>query len=110
MKVEMDTQIKQMLEEKIIEPSVSEYNSPIFLVPKKPLPGTKDKRFRLVVDFRQLNKKIMSDVFPLKRIDETLDELGRAKYFSVIDLHSVFGNPNAFFDAVKKQLSNLTTL
>lgn len=42
------------------------------------------------MDFRQLNKKILGDKFPLPRIDEILDRLGRAKYFTTLDLMSGF--------------------
>lgn len=77
-----------MLDSNIIEPSVSAYNSPILLVPKKSING--DKKWRLVVDFRQLNKKILADKFPLPRIDDILDQLGRAKYFTTLDLMSGF--------------------
>ena len=56
-KNEMDRQIEKMLEEGIIQDSVSSYNNPILLVPKKSTTG--DKTWRLVVDFRQLNKKNM---------------------------------------------------
>lgn len=87
-KIEMDAQIKTMLENKVIQNSVSPYNNPILLVPKKSTTG--DKTWRLVVDFRQLNKKICQDKFPLPRIDEILDQLGRAKYFSTLDLKSGF--------------------
>lgn len=77
-----------MLDNKIIEHSVSAYNSPILLVPKKS--SSDDKKWRLVVDFRQLNKKNLADRFPLPRIDTILDQLGRAKYFSTLDLMSGF--------------------
>lgn len=43
-----------------------------------------------MIDFRQLNKKIIADKFPLPRIDEILDNLGRAKYFTTLDLMSGF--------------------
>lgn len=69
---------------------MSEYNSPLLLVPKKNLPGSQEKKWRLVIDYRQLNKKLLSDKFPLPRIDDILDQLGRAKYFSCIDLMSGF--------------------
>jgi len=48
------------------------------------------KRWRLVIDYRQMNKKILSDKFPLPRIDDILDQLNRAKYFSCLDLMSGF--------------------
>lgn len=87
-KAEMGAQVQKMLDDKIIEPSTSPYNSPILLVPKKATDGT--KKWRLVVDFRQLNKKLMPDKFPLPRIDEILDQLGRAKFFTTLDLMSGF--------------------
>lgn len=85
---EIRQQIQAMLEEDIIEPSISSYNSPILLVPKKS--EDNNKKWRLVVDFRQLNKKILADKFPLPRINDILDQLGRAKYFSTLDLKSGF--------------------
>lgn len=87
-KEEIERQVQKMLDENIIEPSVSSYNSPILLVPKKS--ENSDKKWRLVIDFRQLNKKILPDKFPLPRIDSILDQLGRAKYFSTLDLMSGF--------------------
>ena len=89
-KPEINRQIQKMISDDIIEPSASEYNSPILLVPKKELPGSTDKRWRLVIDYRQLNKKLVADKYPLPRIDDILDELGRAKYFCNLDLISGF--------------------
>lgn len=65
-KKEVIIQVEKMLNDKIIQPSVSPYNSPLLLVPKKST--NEDKKWRLVVDFRQLNKKIVADKFPLPRI------------------------------------------
>ena len=42
------------------------------------------------MDYRQLNKKIVNDKFPLTRIEDVLDKLGRAKYFSTLDMTSSF--------------------
>jgi Reverse transcriptase (RNA-dependent DNA polymerase)/RNase H-like domain found in reverse transcriptase/Integrase zinc binding domain/Retroviral aspartyl protease len=83
-KSDIEEQIKQMLNEKIIEHSVSPFNSPLLVVPKK------GGESRVVVDFRKLNKKIFGDKFPLPRIEEILDQLGRAKFFSILDLKSGF--------------------
>lgn len=87
-RTEINQQVEKMYREGIIRDSTSPYNSPILLVPKKSNNG--DKKWRLVVDFRQLNKKITPDKFPLPRIDEILDQLGRAKYFTTLDLMSGF--------------------
>ena len=42
------------------------------------------------IDYRALNEKIVGDVYPLPNITEILDQLGGAKYFSVLDLASGF--------------------
>jgi len=68
----------------------SPYSSPLLLVPKKSLPNSEKKKLRLVIDYRQINKKLLSDKFPLPRIDDILDQLGGAKYFSCLDLMSGF--------------------
>lgn len=88
LKDEISNQVSEMLEQNIIEPSVSSYNSPIILVPKKSTDGK--KKYRLCIDFRQLNKRLIPDKFPLPRIDDVLDNLGRAKFFSTLDLYSGF--------------------
>lgn len=89
-KPEIARQVKKLIDDGIVEPSMSEYNSPLLLVPKKPLPNSTEKRWRLAVDYRQINKKLLSDKFPLPRIEDILDQLGRAKYFSCLDLMSGF--------------------
>lgn len=87
-KTEIEDQVNQMIKDKIIEPSCSSYNSPLILVPKRSING--EKKYRLCVDFRQLNKKLIPDKFPLPRIDEILDNLGKTTYFTILDLFSGF--------------------
>lgn len=89
-KDEINRQVDKLKSDDIIEPSTSAYNSPLLLVPKKSLQGSSEKRWRLVVDYRQINKKLVADKYPLPRIDDILDQLGRAKYFSCLDLVSGF--------------------
>jgi len=89
-KNEIENQVEKLIRDKIVEPSISAYNSPLLLVPKKSLPNSQEKRWRLVIDYRQINKKLIADKFPLPRIDDILDQLGRAKYFSCLDLMSGF--------------------
>lgn len=84
-KAEIQTQVNTFLKNSLIEPSTSNYNSPVLIVPKK-TPG----KWRMCIDYRQVNKKIIADRFPLPRIDEILDGLGRARYFSILDLFQGF--------------------
>ena len=85
---EIHEQVQELFENDIIEDSNSAYNSPLLIVPKKSENGK--EKWRLVVDFRQLNKKIVNDKFPLTRLEDVLDHLGRAKYFSTLDMTSSF--------------------
>lgn len=87
-KQEIRRQVRELEANDIVEPSTSPHNSPLLLVPKKSTDG--EKKWRLVVDFRQINRKLVPDRFPLPRIDDILDQLGRAKFFSVLDLMSGF--------------------
>ena len=56
-------------------------------------------KLRLVVDYRPLNQQTVVDQYPLPRIDELLDQAGRSRYFSKLDLHAGFHqillNPNS---------------
>lgn len=85
-KEEIGRQVKTLLQNDLIELSQSNYNSPLIVVPKKSVDGK--PKWRLCIDYRLLNKKLIPDKHPLPRIDEILDGLGRARYFSVMDLHS----------------------
>jgi len=47
-------------------------------------------KFRLVVDYRNLNENAINDKFPILRMDEILDKLGRCQYFTTINLAKGF--------------------
>lgn len=83
-KSEINDQVNQLLKKDLIELSTSNYNSPLIIVPKKSQDGT--PKYRMVVDFKKLNKKLIPDRFPLPRIEDIFDNLAKAKYFSVMDL------------------------
>jgi len=75
-------QIKQLLQAQVIRKSCSPYATPLVLVQKK------DGSLRMCVDYRQLNAKTRRDAYPLPRIEESLDALTGAKWFSILDLAS----------------------
>ena len=50
----------------------------------------KDKTRRMVIDYRALNKLTRKDKYPLPRIDEMVYKLATGKYFTKMDILSVF--------------------
>lgn len=88
-KDEINKQLQTMIESNIIRPSKSPWNSPLLIVPKK---SDKDghKKWRVVIDFRRLNDVTVGDAFPLPNITDILDQLGKSKYFTTLDLASGF--------------------
>lgn len=82
-----------MLKEVIIEPSKSDWSSPILLVPKKS-DESGNKKWRLVVDYRKLNNCIEDDKYPLPDITEILKSLSGSVYFTHLDLYQGYYNVN----------------
>ena len=77
---EVNKLLEKLLEQEIIQHSTSPYASPIVLVRKK------DGTLRMCVDYRKSNAKCVRDSFPLPRIEESLESLDGASYFSSLDL------------------------
>jgi hypothetical protein len=66
----------------LIQPRSSLFASSVILVKKKN--GT----LRMCIDYRDLNKNTINNMYPIPRIYELMDELRGEKYFSKIDLRT----------------------
>ncbi|XP_037794548.1 uncharacterized protein LOC119589944 isoform X2 [Penaeus monodon] len=75
---------EKMLDSGVIEPSTSPWLSPIVLVKKR------DGSHRFCVDFRRINAVTTSDSYPLPRMEELIDTLGKSKIFTVLDARSAY--------------------
>jgi transposase InsO family protein len=77
-------EIEQMLSDGLIEESDSEWSSPVVMVPKS------DKTFRTCVDYRRVNDMTIIGNFPLPRIDDLIDKIGKSKFMTKFDLTKGF--------------------
>ena len=81
---EMRRQIDALLEQGWIRPSSSPYGAPILFILKK------NGKWRMCIDYRALNKITVKNRYPLPKVEELLDRLHGARYFTKIDLSSVY--------------------
>jgi hypothetical protein len=78
----INNEVDRMLSMDVIEPSSSPWASPIVLIPKP------DGSIRFCVDYRRLNTVTRKDSYAVPRMDDCIDSLGTAKYFSTLDANA----------------------
>jgi len=86
----VNSKVQQLLHNGIIRPSKSPYNNPIWVVDKKGVDELGHKKKRMVIDFRKLNQKTVSDKYPIPSISTILSYMGKAQFFTTLDLKSGF--------------------
>jgi len=84
LKVEIETQVQELLSQGLIRHSQSPFSSPVLLVRKK------DGGYRFCVDFRHLNALTMKSKFLVPVFDQLMDELAHACWFTTLDLRAGF--------------------
>ncbi len=80
----IEKQVNEMLKQGIIEPVVSSWASPVVMVSKR------DKTLRFCVDYRALNRITKDDKYPLPRLDDALDMLGKNSLYTTMDACSAY--------------------
>jgi len=76
----LEEEIADLLKRGLIELGDGAWRARVVLVKKK------DGKWRRCIDYRALNEMTITDSYPMVRIDETLDQLGKARYFTKLDM------------------------
>ena len=79
---ELNRQVHELLQKVLIRESLSPCVVPIVLAPKK------NEEWRMCTDSRAINRITVKYRFPMPRMDDIMDCLSGAKYFTKIDLKS----------------------
>ncbi|GJU73208.1 putative reverse transcriptase domain-containing protein [Tanacetum coccineum] len=79
---ELSKELQELLEKGFIRPSSSSWGAPVLFMKKK------DGSFRICIDYRELNKLMIKNRYPLPRIDDLFDQLQGSSVYSKIDLRS----------------------
>lgn len=79
-----DEEVRRMLKDGVVQPSTSEWGSPVVLAPKA------DGSLRFCVDYRKVNELSLRDSYPIPRMDECIDSFGDANIFTTLDANCGF--------------------
>lgn len=80
-------QLDELLKQGLIEPTASPYGSPVLFVKQK---DGNSFKLRKACDYRAVNEATISQGIPIPRIDECLEQLHGANFYSSLDLKSGF--------------------
>lgn len=83
---EIETQIAKLLKNNLIEESYSPFAAPVTLAYKK----DEDRKTRLCIDFRDLNKIVIPQSQPFPLIEDLMTKTRNCEYFSTLDINSAF--------------------
>ena len=89
-------EIDKLLEAGVIRESDSSWSAPVVVVPKG------DGGKRLCIDFRALNAITRTFIWPMPRVEDILARLGKAKYFTTLDLRSGYHHIALDKQSIKK--------
>eukprot|EP00122_Pirum_gemmata_P007107 Pgem_evm2s6513 len=87
LKKPIESQIEELLKNGMIRKSKSAWAAPVHCVPKKAA-----GEWRLVVDYRELNKRIVADSYPIPRMMDILYDVQGCKYYIIVDVEWGFYN------------------
>ncbi|GJZ92011.1 cytochrome P450 78A7-like protein [Tanacetum coccineum] len=79
---ELRNQLKEVMDAGYIRPSKAPYGAPMLFQRKK------DGSLRMCIDYRALNKVTIKNKYPIPLIADLFDQLGKARYFTKLDLRS----------------------
>jgi hypothetical protein len=99
---ELSEQVKELLKNGLIRPSASAWGFPVVFARKG------DGKWRMCVDYRGLNRITSKNGYPLPRVQDLLDRIGRAQWLTKIDLASGFWQIRMDEDSVQKTAFNTT--